>query len=60
MDEKGNEIAGNDVAGMLVVKRPWPSMARSVHGDHERFLNTYLKAPPTHMLWSLSSLLLCG
>lgn len=41
MDEKGNEIAGNGVEGNLCIKFPWPGMARSVYGDHERFKSTY-------------------
>lgn len=41
MDEKGNEITGNGVEGNLCVKFPWPGMARSVYGDHERFKSTY-------------------
>lgn len=41
MDEKGNEITGNGVEGNLCIKFPWPGMARSVYGDHERFKSTY-------------------
>ena len=41
MDEKGNEIHGNGVEGNLCIKFPWPGMARSVYGDHERFRTTY-------------------
>ncbi len=41
MDEKGNEIAGNGTEGNLCIKFPWPGMARSVYGDHERFRQTY-------------------
>ncbi|WCM42469.1 acetate--CoA ligase [Flavobacterium sp. CBA20B-1] len=41
MDEKNNEIKGNQVMGSLCVKFPWPSIARTIWGDHERFVNTY-------------------
>ena len=41
MDENGKEIEGNDVSGKLCVKFPWPSMARTIYGDHERFKHTY-------------------
>ncbi len=44
MDEKGNEIKGNQVSGKLCIKFPWPSMARTIWGDHERFRNTYFSA----------------
>ena len=32
--------------GLLVVKRPWPSMARTVYGDPERFQKTYWSDVP--------------
>jgi acetyl-CoA synthetase len=44
LDENGNEIEGNDVQGNLCIKYPWPGMARSVFGDHERFRQTYFSA----------------
>lgn len=43
LDEQGRELEGNGVAGLLAIKRAWPSMARTVNGDHQRFLDTYLK-----------------
>ncbi|KAJ1864994.1 acetyl-coenzyme A synthetase 2 [Coemansia sp. RSA 2703] len=42
----GAELEGNDVSGVLAIKRPWPSMARTIAGDHKRFLETYLKPYP--------------
>ena len=44
MDEKGKEIKGNQVDGRLCIKFPWPSMARTIWGDHERYRNTYFSA----------------
>jgi len=41
MDEAGEEIPGNQVSGRLCIKFPWPSMARTIWGDHERYRNTY-------------------
>ncbi|KAL1835322.1 hypothetical protein VTJ49DRAFT_7038 [Mycothermus thermophilus] len=38
----GEEIHGNDVEGVLAFKQPWPSMARTVWGAHQRFMDTYL------------------
>jgi len=38
----GQEIDGNDVEGVLAFKQSWPSMARSVLGDHRRYMDTYL------------------
>jgi acetyl-CoA synthetase len=46
LDEKGNELEGNDVSGLLVMKQAWPSMARTIQGDHQRFLETYLSPFP--------------
>ncbi len=39
--ESGKLVAGNDVSGVLAIKRPWPGQMRTVWGDHERFENTY-------------------
>jgi len=41
LDEKGDEIQGNSVEGRLCMKYPWPSMARTIYGDHQRFKDTY-------------------
>jgi len=38
----GKEIEGNGVEGVLCVKKPWPSMTRTVWGAHKRYLDTYL------------------
>ncbi|WP_412984699.1 acetate--CoA ligase [Pontimicrobium sp. IMCC45349] len=44
MDENGEEIKGNQVDGRLCVKFPWPSMARTIWGNHERYRDTYFSA----------------
>lgn len=46
MDELRNEIPGNQVTGALCIKYPWPSMARTIWGDHQRFKETYFSAFP--------------
>jgi len=46
VDEKGNEIEGNLVKGRLCIKFPWPSIARTIHGDHQRFKDTYFSTFP--------------
>ena len=46
MDEMRNEIEGNQVTGSLCIKFPWPSMARTIWGDHQRFIDTYFTAFP--------------
>ncbi|MGQ0710679.1 MAG: acetate--CoA ligase [Rhodoferax sp.] len=40
VDEAGNEMP-NGSGGILVVKRPWPSMIRTIWGDPERFKKSY-------------------
>ena len=40
VDESGNDMP-NGAGGMLVVKRPWPSMIRNIWGDSERFKKSY-------------------
>lgn len=42
----GKELEGNGVEGVLAIRSPWPSMARSVWGAHQRYLETYLKPYP--------------
>ncbi|MGB1042339.1 MAG: acetate--CoA ligase [Tenacibaculum sp.] len=44
MDENGQEIKGNQVDGRLCVKFPWPSMARTIWGNHQRYKDTYFSA----------------
>lgn len=44
MDEQGKELKGNQVEGRLAIKFPWPSMARTIYGDHERYRETYFSA----------------
>ena len=44
MDEGGNELDGNGVEGNLCIKYPWPSIARTIYGDHKRYKETYLSA----------------
>jgi acetyl-CoA synthetase len=46
MDESGNEIIPNGVEGRLTIKFPWPSMARTIYGDHQRFKETYFSTFP--------------
>jgi acetyl-CoA synthetase len=46
MDEKGNELTGNNIEGRLAIKFPWPSMARTIYGNHQRFKETYFSTFP--------------
>ena len=43
VDEVGNEIP-NGTGGILVVRRPWPSMIRTIWNDPERFKSSYFPA----------------
>lgn len=40
----GEEITQNKATGVLAIKSPWPSIARTVLGSHKRFMETYLDA----------------
>ena len=42
----GEELVGNDVEGVLALKQPWPSMARSVWNSHSRYMETYMHPYP--------------
>jgi acetyl-CoA synthetase len=46
MDERRNEIEDNQVVGSLCIKFPWPGMARTIWGDHQRFKETYFSTFP--------------
>jgi len=46
MDEQGNELLTNGVEGRLTLKFPWPAMARTIYGDHQRFKDTYFSTFP--------------
>ncbi len=46
MDDKNTAIKGNQVMGSLCIKFPWPSMARTIWGDHERYVKTYFSDFP--------------
>lgn len=42
VDEKGEQVSGEQ-GGYLVIKKPWPSMLRTIYGDDERYKQTYWK-----------------
>uniref|UniRef100_A0A8P4G2V3 acetate--CoA ligase n=1 Tax=Dicentrarchus labrax TaxID=13489 RepID=A0A8P4G2V3_DICLA len=46
MGEKGELLSGNCVSGALCISQPWPGMARSIYGDHQRFIEAYFKPYP--------------
>jgi acetyl-CoA synthetase len=46
VDEKGEELHGNNVSGNLCIKFPWPSIIRTTYGDHDRCRQTYFAAYP--------------
>lgn len=47
VDQHGTELQGAG-EGILIIKQDWPGMMRSIWGDHERFIQTYLSAYPGH------------
>ena len=40
VDDSGSELPPN-VGGLLVIRKPWPAMLRGIHGDRQRFIETY-------------------
>jgi acetyl-CoA synthetase len=46
MDKDGRELVGNNVSGVVCVRTPWPGIARTIFGDHERYLATYMQPFP--------------
>lgn len=45
LDDKGQVIEGPG-AGLLAIKASWPGQIRTVHGDHQRMVDTYFKPMP--------------
>ncbi|MHC4957610.1 MAG: acetate--CoA ligase [Planctomycetota bacterium] len=46
VDGEGTTLTGNDVEGNLCMQFPWPGIARTVYGDHQRFIDTYFSRFP--------------
>ena len=44
IDENGNELKEFNIVGKLCIQYPWPSIARTIWGDHSRYINTYFSA----------------
>ena len=45
VDEKGTILEG-EAQGRLVITRPWPALARTIYGSHERYIKTYFSRFP--------------
>jgi acetyl-CoA synthetase len=41
VDNRGRAVSRPDAGGYLVIRKPWPSMLRTIWGDNERYLSTY-------------------
>ena len=41
VDDEGRAVTTPDAGGYLVIKRPWPSMLRTIWGDNDRYVKTY-------------------
>ena len=41
VDDHGDAVTQPDAGGYLVIRKPWPSMLRTIWGDNERYLGTY-------------------
>ena len=46
LDNNGKEISEFDKEGILAIKFPWPSIARTIYGNHQRYKNVYFSAYP--------------
>jgi acetyl-CoA synthetase len=45
VDQQGNSLPANQ-GGLLVMRQSWPSMLRTLYGDHDRFKETYFSTIP--------------
>ena len=46
LDENGNEFDENNKNGVLAFKFPWPSIARTIYGNHKRYKDVYFSNYP--------------
>ena len=46
LDNDGQEISDSNTNGILAIKYPWPSIARTIYGDRERYKKVYFTAYP--------------
>jgi acetyl-CoA synthetase len=44
VDNEGKVIMENEAEGILTINYPWPSVARTIYGDHERYKEVYFSA----------------
>ena len=44
LDDKGEELNKPNTVGKLCIKYPWPSIARTIWGNHQRYIDTYFSA----------------
>ena len=51
--QSGQEITTTEAQGVLCIKQPFPSIARTVYGDHDRYLNVYMRPYPGKKLSSI-------
>jgi len=46
VDSDGKEVKGNPAQGNIFIQTPWPGMARTIFGDHDRYKQTYFSTYP--------------
>ena len=46
LDDSGEETKYPNQEGVLCIRKPWPGIARTLYGDHERFKETYFSQVP--------------
>ena len=49
-NKQGKEAVGNEKYGALCIRKPWPGIARTIYGDHKRFMETYMLPYPGMVL----------
>lgn len=48
LNHEGQEIKEQPCEGILALKQPWPGMARTIWGDHNRYMETYFIPYPEY------------
>ena len=43
---QGKVLTSNNTSGALCISQPWPGMARTIHNNHQRYIETYCQPYP--------------
>lgn len=48
LDQQTGSVVSGPGKGILAIKSTWPSVTRTIFGNHQRYLDTYMNTYPSH------------